>query len=480
MKIEVTPREENQVQIIAEVESETMLHFKQKAARKISSQAKIPGFRPGKAPYEIVRRMYGDKAIEQEAIELMLDELYPEILKEAKVEPGGSGSLEKIISNEPPKFQFLVPLMPRVELGDYRSIRQDYNAPTVTDEEVEQIVQNVRQRYSVREPAERPIQEGDSITVDLTGKFTQVAEGESADAFNQQAVDMIVGENEFEKDDWPFPNFTRELIGMSKNEEKVLIHTYGEDEENATLKGREVSITVKIVAVHTLSVPELTDEFAQSLGEGEYKSVEDLRAAIRKEMLADRTHEYDDDYFTRVIDQIAAISTISYPPQVLDHEVEHILENLEQSLSERKMDLPTYLKAINTDREAFIESEAKPAARRRLSRSLIMDEIARAEKININMSELEQSVTGTMQALQASPNGVKLPRGASMQDFTQNIAMETASRMLSRDTLLRLKLIATGQADKIEEQTVQVEPEPAAESTPVESPAADPVVPPTE
>lgn len=480
MKIEVTPREEHQVQIIAEIENETMLRFKQKAARSISSQAKIPGFRPGKAPYEIVRRMYGDKAIEQEAIELMLDELYPEILKEAKVEPGGSGSLEKIISQDPPKFQFLVPLMPKVELGDYRSIRQEYSAPTVTDEEVEQIVQNVRQRYSVREPAERPIQEGDSITVDLTGKFTQVAEGESADAFNQQAVDMIVGENEFEKDDWPFPNFTRELIGMSKDEEKVLVHTYGEEEENGTLKGREVSITVKIVAVHTLSVPELTDEFTQTLGEGEYKSVEDLRTAIRNEMLDDRTREYDDDFFTRLIDQIAATSTIFFPPQVLDHEVEHIIENLEKSLAERKMDLPTYLKAINTDREAFIESEAKPAARRRLSRSLIMDEIARVEKININMSELEQSVTGTMQALQASPDGFKLPRGASMQDLTQNIAMETASRMLSRDTLLRLKLIATGQADKIDEQPTQAESEPAAEAASAEQPESEPVVPPTE
>ncbi len=486
MKIEVSPREDHQVQIIAELDTETMLRFKQRAARKISSESKIPGFRPGKAPYEIVRRMYGDKAIEQEAVEIMLDEVYPEILKEAQVEPSGPGSLEQIISTDPPKFSFIVPLAPEVALGDYRSVRQDYNPPTVTEDEVDQIIQNLRYRYSVQEPVERPIQEGDAITANLVGTFTQPVEEENPQAFNQQGVQMVVGENEFEKDDWPYEGFTRELIGLNKNDEKTVVYTFPEGYDDTRLSGREVSIHTTIVDVHTLSTPDLTDDFAKTLGE--YESVAALRDAIRGEMVNDRVREYDEDYFTRLIDEIGKGSTVTYSAQTLDHEVEHILENLEKSLAERQLDLPTYFKAMKTDRDAFIEAEAKPAARRRLNRSLIMDEIARVEKITLNMQELEATVSATMSSLQSNPQGLKLPRGTTINDLAQNVTMDVANRMLNRDTLLRLKAIGTGTADQLAEveavseqhaeSAAPVESQPVSEETPpagpVEPPAQQP------
>lgn len=470
MNIEVTTREDHQVQIVAEFDGEVMLRFKQRAARKISAESKIPGFRPGKAPYEIVRRMYGDKAIEQEAIELMLDELYPEVLKEAKVEPAAAGSLEQIISTDPPKFSFIVPLAPTVDLGEYRSVRQEYNPPTVTEDEVNQIVQNLRYRYSVQEPVERPIQEGDAIKVNLVGTFTTVNEGEASEAFNQSDVQMIVGENEFEKDDWPYDGFTRELIGLNKDDEKTVVYSFPESDEDSRLKGREVSIQAKILDIHTLSTPELTDDFAKTMGD--FKSVEELRNAIQSEMLHDRQHEYDDDYFTRLLDEIIKGAKISFAPQTLEHEVEHVIENMENSLAERKLDLETYFKVMKTDRETFINSEAKPAAQRRLERSLVMDEIARIEKINLNIEELEKTVSATMASLQANPEGLKLPRGATPKDLAQDVTMDVANRMLNRDTLLRLKAIGTGQADLPVEETATPETQAkTAESSSTENPA---------
>ena len=103
MKIETQPQEDQQVKIIAEIEPEKMEGFKIRAARKISRNSKISGFRPGKAPYDVVRRQYGDAVIEQEAVEIMLDELYPQILDEAGIKPSAAGTLEEIISMDPPK-----------------------------------------------------------------------------------------------------------------------------------------------------------------------------------------------------------------------------------------------------------------------------------------------------------------------------------------------------------------------------------------
>ena len=107
-------------------------------------------------------------------------------------------------------------------LGDYTSIRKDYNSPTVDDSQVDQVIKNLRANYSTAEPVERPVQEGDLVSVKVSGQFVNPAEGEDAEAIKENTVQMIVGENEYEIDDWPFEGFTRELIGMSVNEEKSL------------------------------------------------------------------------------------------------------------------------------------------------------------------------------------------------------------------------------------------------------------------
>ena len=156
MKIETQTRDDHQVRLVVEVEPESMEKFKHQAARKISREAKIPGFRPGKAPYDVIRRIYGDQTITNQAVELMVDEIYPEVIEQSGIKPGGPGSLEEIISMAPPTVAFLIPLEASVELGDFHSIRQEYTPPVVTDEEVEKSIQRLRTNYATVEPADRP------------------------------------------------------------------------------------------------------------------------------------------------------------------------------------------------------------------------------------------------------------------------------------------------------------------------------------
>ena len=126
MKIEKTIEENHEAKLVVEVEPEKMETYKRRAARKISERGKIPGFRPGKAPYEMVVRTFGEQAIIEQAVDNFVDAEYSNILKEADVEPGASGMLEKIDSLEPPKLTFRVPLAPEINLDDYRSIRLPY------------------------------------------------------------------------------------------------------------------------------------------------------------------------------------------------------------------------------------------------------------------------------------------------------------------------------------------------------------------
>ena len=138
MKIETQPRDDHQVNMIVELEPEQMEGAKHRAARRISERKNIPGFRPGKAPYEVVVRSFGEGVIVEDAVDILLDEVYPKALEEAKLEPGAAGSLEKVEDlDKNPKFTFTVPLAPSVDLGDYRSIRLPYEWQEPGEDKVE-------------------------------------------------------------------------------------------------------------------------------------------------------------------------------------------------------------------------------------------------------------------------------------------------------------------------------------------------------
>jgi trigger factor len=472
LKIETTIRDDYQARIVAEFEPEFMDKFKRQAARKISQDARIPGFRPGKAPYDVVRRMYGEEMIEKQAVELMLDEVYPQVLKEAAVEPSGMGNLEEIISYNPPTFAFVVPLTPKVELGDYKSVRKDYNLPVVNDSDVDQVLKNLRGNYSTAEVAERPIAEGDLVSLKISGHLANPVEGEDAEVFKENTVQMIIGENDFEDDDWPYEGYTRELVGLSVNEEKTVVHTYPEDYVEENLRGKEVVIVATVLTVKAFHMPEVTDEFAQTLGD--FATADALRDAIRKNLEENNSREYNEAYYTQIFDEVIASSKIMYPPQILEEEIESVLHSLEHDLEDRKMDLPTYIKTLGKEKDAFIAEDIKPVAKRRLERSLVINEMARAEEIKLDNIQLQQEVSRILQSFQSDPEFAKL-RGERAQNFMQNLMMQTASQMLNRAVMSRFKAIATGQPETvpgpIDEMTSLVEP--VAETTPVEA-AAEP------
>lgn len=453
MKIETQPREDHQVKIIAEFDAETMEGFKHRAARKISQETRIPGFRPGKAPYDIVRRMYGDDAIEKQAIELLVDDQYAKVIEESGVKPGAAGSLDEIVSTDPLKLSFIVPLAPEVTLGDYQAIRKAYEPPAVSDEQINEFMRRMQTSYATAEPVEHPAEKGDLVYYMISGHLTQPNEGEDAEVIKEGPAQVIIGEGTLADKDWPFTDFTDELIGLSANDEKTVKHTFGEDAADEKLRGREVEYQIKVQSIKSLHLPELNDEFAQTMGE--FANFEEFKASVVKQLEDNARNEYDQKFFDELFDLISAGSTIKYPPQMLEDEQEHILEHLKEDLSKNNLDLETYLKLIKTDRETFMAEQVVPAAVKRLTRSLVLEEVGRAEKIELAQDEVNNAVNGTLQQLSATP-------GFNPKKVTERvvnaIAMDAVSRLYNQRILNRLQAIATGEAEK-------AAAEPAAEAT---------------
>jgi trigger factor len=446
LKIETTPQENQQVRVTVELDLATVEKYKHQAARKISQGGKIPGFRPGKAPYDIVRRQYGDDFIEKHAIEIMLDDLYPKILDESKIEPSGAGTLEDVDTTaDPPKMTFLVPLKPEVTLGDYKSLRQEYNLEPVTDDDLDKVIKNLQVSYAVAEPAERPIKENDLVYFKVKATLQNPDEGQNPEIIKEMPYQVIVGELNPEPETWPYEGFSKGLIGLSANEEKVIDYTYPQDSTYDKLRGKDVKFEVAVQSVKELRLPELNDEFAKSVGE--YVSFDDLKSKIKSQLEMNRQQEYDQSYSSQLIDKIVGISTVKFPPNVLEHEVQHVLEHLEQDLAEQKLDLETYLKTRKLDKDTFMKTEITPTAQRRLERSLVLDEVARNEKVEVGEEELQSAVAQTMGQLYNSPSFKKPASNQKFRELVDAVSYQTAGQLLDKHIIDRLKDIASGKMD---------------------------------
>jgi len=456
LNIEKQYQEDHSVKLIVDVDQEKMNTYKHRAATKISARSKIPGFRPGKAPYDIVVRTIGDAAITEQAIDLLIDAEYSSILKEADVNPGAAGTLESVDRLEPPKLTFRIPLAPEVDLGDYHSIRMDYEWQAPDEKAVEAALEDLRQMYATTENVDRAIGLGDYVLVDVKSETPELNRTGFATFIRSEDRDT----------EWPYNGFAKELTGLKAGESKSIQHSFPEDWDVEELKGKNVEIEVTVKTVRGVILPDLDDELAKKSGAGE--TLDELKEAVKKDVEKRSQGEYDDKYFVELIEKIKEGATIKYHAHTIEHEGEHVLSELSDRLAQQSMDLETYFKMRETTREKFIEEEVNPVAKKRLERGLLLDEIVRKENIQVDNAALEAEYNDTINALIQQGMDFSKMRGGKkgQKQLGEAIAMESASRVMTRKALDMIKLIAMGEykpveveAAKEEEETVQAESE---------------------
>jgi trigger factor len=426
----------------------------------------ITGFRPGKAPYDLVRRMIGDEALQQEAIEILLEDGYPPVLREANINPSGPGKLEEIIKMDPPTLAFIIPLPPVVELGDYQAVRKEYAPEPVGEEQINATLRRLQRSYATAEPVERAAQKGDLVAFKLSAKRTQPEEGENEMLIEETPYQLVAGEPEEEEaSSWPYEGFENELLGLSANDTKTVVHTFSDDSPYEELRGKEAEFSIEVQNVKEKHLPELHDEFAQMLGD--FENLEALRKAVQTQLEQTSSQQYNQNYYDELIGMLVDQATIKYPPHMLEEEIEDFIHGLEHNLEHDHLDLETYLKMREMDRETFIENEVKPAAMRRLERSLVMEEFARQEQISVRNEEIQSIYETALQQMQASKQlrKAQAKNRQTPRDMANNIAINTVNNIFNQRLMSRLKAIATGAGDELPAETESV----VAESETVEA-----------
>jgi len=462
LKIEQTYLEDHQLEVTVEAEQEIFEKAKHLAAKEMSKGKNIPGFRPGKAPYQRVVTHFGEAAIIDNALDHFLDEVYPQIIEEIDQEPYGPGQVKEIKTLEPPTFVFYIPLQPEVKLGEYREIRLPYEKADVPQEEVDKILDRMLSQQAAIEPVDHPAEEGNLVDTSLDARSAE-SDPEDEESYllkNQPLPVMIKGKKDDDNKEWPFPGFSRQLLGVSSGDALELTYEFPDDDTvDEDYRGKEVLYAVQVEGIRERVLPELDDAFVKTVSDLE--SVDELREQILEELTAQQAMEEENTYVNSILEKILEDAEVKFPPQMIENEIEGEVQELESRLKSQGMDLEMYLKIQDLEEEGLRE-QIKPNAEKRITHGLVIGKISESEDLDINT----QDITDEFKAVLDNHFGDDEKGRAEYMQSGDSVALlnRISSQIVSRKTLDFLMAIAQGEditdylkKEEPEEETVEEE-----------------------
>ncbi|MCX6024394.1 MAG: trigger factor [Chloroflexi bacterium] len=426
MKVTTEKLPRSQVVLNIEVEPEVMEQSMQRAYRRVAGRTPVPGFRKGKAPRSIIERYLGRNVLVEEALNILIPEVYKQAIEEQQLTPVAQPDID-VVQTEPPVIKATISVQPTIELGDYKSLKLDFAVAEVTEEQVAESLAQMRKRFAPWEDVDRPVQEGDKLMINVNSVFT-----DGGPFINDDDVSYVVTPGLA----FPIAGFSEQLEGIGLNETKDFTLTMPEDYPQEPFRGKEVAFKVTVKGIQVQQLPELDDAFAQSVNP-EYATLDALRDFVRGQLEKDARAQARRKVEQEAVDALIAQATLEYPDVMVEHELDHIIEQyLPQGNRAR---LESYLQSVGRTREELRE-ERRDEAVQRVVRSLVMTELTKAEEIEINEQDLTREV---MMMLQSSTSQEEM--NGLLQALNSAEAMSQVQRMAAtRKTLGRLVEVVTG------------------------------------
>ena len=437
--------------LTVELEPEDENPFLERSYRRTVSRINIPGFRRGKAPRRIVESMVGRTALLQEALDFMVPETLDKVLTEEEVSAFGEPSIE-ITELEPVSFTATIPLEPTIDLGDYRSIRVESEPVEIGDEQVDDVITRLQEEQAVWEPVERPAEFGDRLNLDVNGEI----DGEIV--VDDQDVEYIPNEDNV----LPFPGFAPNLVGLNEEEEREFTVTIPEDYPREQYAGKDVQFKVSVLSVKEKNLPELDDDFAQSLGQ-DFDDVDALRESVRESLTNQAEAAARNELEQKSLDALCEAAIVNASPILYERELEAMQADRERMLRQQGLDLPTYLRFMGKSADEFLE-ELRPSAERRLVGGLVLRKLAEVEEIEVTDQDI-QSETDRLMEMSTNEEAEQESLD-NLREFlgSQSTRDNIRSSLHSRRVLERLTDITQGKLDAAKLESEDDESEAVGES----------------
>jgi trigger factor len=389
LNVSVEPKEDRQLTMKIEVDQGRVDQELRKAARKVAREYRIPGFRPGKAPYSVLVQYVGLPTLFNEFIEPLGEELYKQALEQEGIEPYAQAALD-IASLEPLTYELTIPLEPEIDLGDYRSLRVEQKPLEIEDSEIEEELQELRQEHSEWKDVERPSEWGDVMVIDVKSVIIP-EEDEAADAEETVVLDETEWDVTLDEENPLEPaGFDEELLGLRPGEEKEFVLEWPADSQSI-YRGKKARFQVKVHKIQGYEAPELNDEFAQLIGP-DFETLDDLRNHLRESLESERSQDAENEFLSEALDKLVEQSTLVYPPAVVEDQIDSMVNEFDRQLRQYGIDgVESFLQRSGQSMEDY-RAGLREQAEKEAQRGLVISEIYRLEGIEVTEEDLEERI----------------------------------------------------------------------------------------
>ncbi len=382
MKVDIKDLPKSQKEINVEISVEELQKYYGQASERISKEIKVKGFRTGKIPTDVVKKTVGEAAIMEEAAQIAVRKTFLEILFDKKIDAIGNPDIQitQIAAGNPLKYKAVVYIMPEVKLGEYKGLKSDKKEVKIDKKEIQEVLKQLQKSRTKFVAGKDPVEKGNRVEVDFSafqnGKMIENGEGKK--------YPLVVGDGAF------IPDFEKELIGMTENEEKKFTVKMPANYHKKELAGQELECQVKVNSIQKSEVPVIDDKFAQELGQ-KVNTLAELEKDIEKQLLDKKKQEEDERLKMDLIKQVVSKSKMDIPQVLIDSELTKMLEEYKLNIQGAGMIFEDYLKQIGKAEEDIKKDWAKDAEMR-VQVNLVLREIAKKEDVKIAKEEIEKEV----------------------------------------------------------------------------------------
>ena len=422
MSVQVEKLEKNMAKLTVEVPAENVEKAIQGAYNKMKKSINIPGFRKGKAPRQLIEKMYGKEVFYNDAIDAMLPSAYSDAVEECGEEIVSHPQIDvvQIESGKPFVFTATVAVKPAVELGEYKGIQVEKAPIEVKDEEIEAQITKEREANSRTVTVDdRAVAQGDIVTLDFEGFVDGVAfEGGKGENY-----DLTIGSNTF------IPGFEDQLVGAEIGKELDVNVTVPEEYGAKELAGKAAVFKCKVNGIKVKELPAVDDEFAQELSE--FYTLDEYKADIKAKLLKEKEDEAARAKEDAVIGKIIEGAKMEIPDAMVEYQTHQMLDEFAQRIQSQGISLDQYFQFTGLTEEKYME-EMKPRALQNIQSRLVLEAVAQAENLVAEEADIEEEIKKMADMYKMEADKIKELLGErQMEEMKKDIAVQKAAKLVA-------------------------------------------------
>ncbi|MCR4279874.1 MAG: trigger factor, partial [Candidatus Komeilibacteria bacterium] len=391
--------------VVAEME-----RFLKRAADRLSQSINIPGFRPGKAPYDMVKKEAGEMKIYENALDEIITHYYWQAVKDNNLDTIGQPqiSIDKFAPGNDLEFTATVGLVPSVKLGDYTDFKIKEEEVKIEDKEMEKVLDEIRE-MRVKETAKlTPAEKGDKAEIN----FDIMIDGQPLPKGKAEKYPLILGKEQM------IPGFEDHLLGLSVGEEKTFKLQFPDGYYDKDVAGKEAEFTVKMVNLYKREMPEIDDELAKQLGG--FAGADDLKNKLTENITQEKKYKARQRTEIKMLEKILENTEFGDVPEVLVEAESHkMVHEMQESMEAQGMKWQDYLNSIKKD-EKQLQSEFREGAERRVKTALILREVSEKENLRVTEKEVEEKMTELALQYQNNPQAQENLKSEGYRKYLEN------------------------------------------------------------